>query len=113
MFCTVVGRSTLDAGLSKLAGRDGLPFRVPEPDELPSVPDETIRVRVDVTEQRAARVAAMRAHATQVAVWSDDEVTAFAVSNLVAQPLLDVEEYVPADGAGAAAGDLFQETVDA
>lgn len=113
MFCTVVGRSTLDTGLSKLAGRNGLPFRVPEPDELPSVPDETIRVRVDVTGQRAARVAAMRAHATQVAVWSDDEVTAFAVSNFVAQPLLDVEEYVPADGAGAAAGDLFRETVDA
>ena len=113
IFCAVVGRSTLDTGLAKLAGRDGLPFRMPEPDELPSVPDETIRVRIDVTEQRAARVAAMRAHATQVAVWSDDEVTAFAVSNFVAQPLLDVEEYVPADGAGAAADDLFQETVDA
>jgi N-acetyl-1-D-myo-inositol-2-amino-2-deoxy-alpha-D-glucopyranoside deacetylase len=113
MLCTVVGRSTLDAGLAKLAGRDGLPFRLPEPDELPSVPDDTIRVRVDVSAQRAARIAAMRAHATQVAVWSDDEVTAFAVSNLVAQPLLDVEEFVPADGSAATADDLFGETVDA
>jgi N-acetyl-1-D-myo-inositol-2-amino-2-deoxy-alpha-D-glucopyranoside deacetylase len=113
MLCTVVGRSTLDAGLAKLDGRDGLPFRVPEPDELPTVPDEAIRVRVDVSAQRAARVAAMRAHATQVAVWSDGEVTAFAVSNLVAQPLLDVEEFVPADGAAAIADDLFGEAGDA
>jgi N-acetyl-1-D-myo-inositol-2-amino-2-deoxy-alpha-D-glucopyranoside deacetylase len=105
MFCTVVGRFTLDAGLAKLAGRDGLPFRMPEPDALPSVPDEVIRVRVDVSAQRAARVAAMRAHATQVAVWSDGDVTAYAVSNLVAQPLLDVEEYVPADGAVAPVDD--------
>jgi N-acetyl-1-D-myo-inositol-2-amino-2-deoxy-alpha-D-glucopyranoside deacetylase len=55
----------------------------------------------------------MRAHATQVAVWSDGEVTAFAVSNFVAQPLLDVEEFVPADGSAATADDLFGETVDA
>jgi N-acetyl-1-D-myo-inositol-2-amino-2-deoxy-alpha-D-glucopyranoside deacetylase len=112
MFCTVVGRSTLDTGLAKLAGRDGMPFRMPEPDELPSVPDDAIRVRVDVSAQRAARVEAMRAHATQVAVWSDDEVTAFAVSNLVAQPLLDVEEFVPADGDVVTADDLFGEIAD-
>jgi N-acetyl-1-D-myo-inositol-2-amino-2-deoxy-alpha-D-glucopyranoside deacetylase len=113
MFCTAIGRSTLDAGLAKLAGRVGLPFRMPEPDELPSVPDEAVRVRVDVSAQRAARVAAMRAHATQVAVWSDHDVTAFAVSNFVAQPLLDVEEFLPADGAAAEADDLFGEIGDA
>jgi N-acetyl-1-D-myo-inositol-2-amino-2-deoxy-alpha-D-glucopyranoside deacetylase len=113
MLCTVVGRSTLDAGLAKRAGRDGLPFRMPEPDALPSVPDESIRVRVDVSAERAARVAAMHAHATQVAVWSDGEITAFAVSNFVAQPLLDVEEFVPADGTTAAADDLFGEIGDA
>jgi N-acetyl-1-D-myo-inositol-2-amino-2-deoxy-alpha-D-glucopyranoside deacetylase len=113
MFCTAIGRSTLDAGLAKLAGRAGLPFRMPEPDELPSVPDEAVRVRVDVSAQRAARVAAMRAHATQVAVWSDHDVTAYAVSNFVAQPLLDVEEFVPADGAAAEADDLFGEIGDA
>jgi N-acetyl-1-D-myo-inositol-2-amino-2-deoxy-alpha-D-glucopyranoside deacetylase len=107
LYCTVVGRAGLDAGLARLAGRPGLPFRIPGPDELPSVPDSAIGVRLDVTAQRAARVAALRAHATQVAVWSDEEVTAFAVSNLVAQPLLDVEEFVVADGAPAAADDLF------
>jgi N-acetyl-1-D-myo-inositol-2-amino-2-deoxy-alpha-D-glucopyranoside deacetylase len=112
MFCTVVGRGSLDGGLAKLAGRAGLPFRMPEPDALPTVPDDTIRVRVDVSAHRAARVAAMRAHATQVAVWSDGEVTSFAVSNLVAQPLLDVEEYVPADDGLPAGDDLFGEAED-
>ena len=34
------------------------------------MPDETITVRLDVTAQRAARIAAMRAHATQIALWS-------------------------------------------
>jgi N-acetyl-1-D-myo-inositol-2-amino-2-deoxy-alpha-D-glucopyranoside deacetylase len=86
---------------------------MPEPDALPSVPDHAIRVRVDVSAQQRARVAAMRAHATQVAVWSDDEVTAFAVSNLVAQPLLGVEEYVPVGDGVPAADDLFGETGDA
>jgi N-acetyl-1-D-myo-inositol-2-amino-2-deoxy-alpha-D-glucopyranoside deacetylase len=107
LFCTVVGRSTLDTGLARLAGRDGLPFRMPGPDELPSVPDGAIGVRLDVSAQRAAREAALRAHATQVAVWSDGEVTAWALSNFIAQPLLDVEEFVPADGGAAAADDLF------
>jgi N-acetyl-1-D-myo-inositol-2-amino-2-deoxy-alpha-D-glucopyranoside deacetylase len=51
-------------------------------------------------------------------VWSDGEVTAFAVSNLVAQPLLDVEEFVPVDDGAVttndgAADDLFGESVDA
>jgi N-acetyl-1-D-myo-inositol-2-amino-2-deoxy-alpha-D-glucopyranoside deacetylase len=112
LFCTVIGRSTLDAGLARLAGRGSVAFRMPEPDELPSVPDGAIGVRVDVAAQRAARVAALRAHATQVAVWSDGEVTAFAVSNLVAQPLLDVEEFVPADGGAVATDDLFGGTGD-
>jgi N-acetyl-1-D-myo-inositol-2-amino-2-deoxy-alpha-D-glucopyranoside deacetylase len=112
VFCTVVGRSALDAGLARLAGRPGLPFRMPEPDELPSVPDVRIGPRIDVTAQRAARLRALRAHATQVAVWEDGEVTAYAVSNLVAQPLLDVEEYVPLDGGAAPGDDLFGEIED-
>ena len=109
LFCTVIGRSTLDAGLARLAAADGLPFRLPEPDELPSVPDAAVGLRVDVTAQRAARLAALRAHATQVALWEGNEVIAYAMSNLVAQPLLDVEEYAVADGGPA--GELFGEGV--
>jgi N-acetyl-1-D-myo-inositol-2-amino-2-deoxy-alpha-D-glucopyranoside deacetylase len=109
MFCAVVGRSTLQAGLARLDGVPGMPFRMPEPDELPSVPDEEIATRIDVTAQRSARLAALRAHATQVAVWEGPQATAWAVSNFVAQPLLDVEEYLPADGCAAPRDDLFEE----
>jgi N-acetyl-1-D-myo-inositol-2-amino-2-deoxy-alpha-D-glucopyranoside deacetylase len=103
---TVVSRATLDAGLAELAAAPGLPFRLPDADELPSVPDGSINVRVDVTAQRAARVAAMRAHATQIALWSAPDRFALAMSNGVAQPLLDVEEYI-VDDVPPGADDLF------
>ncbi len=115
LFCTVVGRARLDAGLTALATAAGLPFRLPGPDELPSVPDASIGTRVDVAGQRAARIAALRAHATQVALWDGGRdglgngCVAFAMSNGVAQPMLDVEEYVAADGAVAPPDDLFGE----
>ena len=98
LLFTVIGRATLDAGLARLTG----PFRQPGPDELPSVPDATITTRVEVRAQRDRRLAAMRAHATQVALAGG----AFAMSNGVAQPVLDVEEYVAADG--VVRGDLFE-----
>ncbi len=98
LLFTVIGRATLDAGLAGLTG----PFRRPEPDELPSVPDARITTRFDVSAYREQRIAAMRAHATQVSVGEG----AFAMSNGVGQPLLDVEEYTAADGVSR--GDLFE-----
>jgi N-acetyl-1-D-myo-inositol-2-amino-2-deoxy-alpha-D-glucopyranoside deacetylase len=112
LFCTVVGRSTLEAGLAGLAAADGIPFRFPAPDELPSVPDGTITTRIDVTAHRPPRIAALRAHATQVALWTSGDVVAYAMSNGVAQPWRDVEEYAAADGAPAPANDLFGEVGD-
>jgi N-acetyl-1-D-myo-inositol-2-amino-2-deoxy-alpha-D-glucopyranoside deacetylase len=108
---TVIGRGPLDRGLAELAGSVGLPFRLPGPDELPSVPDGTITARLDVRGRRAARIAAMRAHGTQIALWSaagdgESDPFALAMSNLVAQPLLDVEEYV-VDDLAPGATDLF------
>lgn len=106
---TVVARSTLDAGLAGLADAPGLPFRLPAPDELPSVTDADVHTTLDVGGVRGARIAAMRAHATQIALWgqSDDghdaDVRAFAMSNGVAQPLLDVEQYT----GGPPGDDLF------
>jgi N-acetyl-1-D-myo-inositol-2-amino-2-deoxy-alpha-D-glucopyranoside deacetylase len=99
LFHAVTGRAALDAGIVGI--EPGCPFRTPAPDELPSVPDAMITTRLDVRGQRSRRIAAMRAHATQIAVWEDGK--AYAMSNMVAQPLLDVEEYVAADG-GPAAG---------
>ena len=113
LFATAAGRGSLDAGLAALRDAPGLPFRLPAPDELPAVADADVAVRVDVTAQRTARLAALAAHATQVAVWSGPgragQVTAYAMSNGVAQPLLDVEEFVLLAGEPVApdADDLF------
>ncbi|GAA2561274.1 N-acetyl-1-D-myo-inositol-2-amino-2-deoxy-alpha-D-glucopyranoside deacetylase [Pseudonocardia hydrocarbonoxydans] len=98
LFHTVVARSSLDAGLAELAGTPGVPFRIPAPDELPSVPDAEVTTRVDVSGVREARIAAMRAHATQISVWQAGDVVAYAMSNGVAQPLLDVEEFTGPPG---------------
>ncbi len=106
LFFTVIGRETLDAGLAGLADLPGLPFRLPEPEELPSVPDKLVTTRLDVSAQRERRLAAMRAHATQIVLWEDGDCVALAMSNLVAQPMLDVEEYIAADGE---VGTLFPE----
>jgi N-acetyl-1-D-myo-inositol-2-amino-2-deoxy-alpha-D-glucopyranoside deacetylase len=113
LYATVVGRGTLDAGLEALEGVAGLPFRMPDADELPSVPDTAVTVSLDVSAQRDARLAALAAHATQVALWSGPgragQVTAYAMSNRVAQPLLGVEEFVMLAGEPAPPGadDLF------
>ncbi|WP_308282510.1 N-acetyl-1-D-myo-inositol-2-amino-2-deoxy-alpha-D-glucopyranoside deacetylase [Pseudonocardia nigra] len=109
LYFTAVGRSTLDAGLAALAEVADLPFRRPDTDELPTVPDDAITARIDVRTHRAARIAALRAHATQVTVWpeADGDAIAFALSNLVAQPLPDVEEFMAADGPGHDVDDLF------
>lgn len=102
---TVVARSTLDAGLAALAGAPGMPFRLPAPDELPSVPDAFVTTTVDVSGVRAARIAAMRAHATQIALWAPGATGgAYAMSNGVAQPLPEVEQY----SGGPDGDDLFE-----
>jgi N-acetyl-1-D-myo-inositol-2-amino-2-deoxy-alpha-D-glucopyranoside deacetylase len=107
LFFTAIGASTLAEGLAALAKHDELPFRLPDPDELPSVADAEVAARIDVTAQRERRIAALRAHATQVAVWENGDDVAFSVSNMVAQPFVDVEEFVAADPSGAPSTDLF------
>lgn len=105
----VIGRSTLDTGLAELGRLPGMPFRMPAPDELPSVADATITTRIDVSAQRERRMAAMRAHATQIALHVAEQGCALAMSNLVAQPLLAVEEFVAVDRVAAPETDLFAE----
>ncbi|MFC7343203.1 N-acetyl-1-D-myo-inositol-2-amino-2-deoxy-alpha-D-glucopyranoside deacetylase [Saccharopolyspora griseoalba] len=113
LFHAVPSREALDAGLAELAKAEDLPFRLPEPHELPGVAAESITTEIDVTEHLPAKVAALRAHATQVEVFVEQRrdgsgVASFALSNGIAQPLLGAEHYVLA--AGAAEGcenDLF------
>jgi N-acetyl-1-D-myo-inositol-2-amino-2-deoxy-alpha-D-glucopyranoside deacetylase len=76
------------------------------------VPDETVTTRVEVTDQLAAKVAALRAHATQLTVWSRPaapegtgptgiEQLAFALTNEIAMPVLRTESYTLAGAAGS------------
>ena len=114
LFHVVTPRGELDAGVAALAGHVEPPLRLPAPDELPSVPDDAVTARIDVSGVRAARVAAMRAHATQIVVQSggeDGTPVVHAVSNLVAQPFTEVESYVAASGTVSAPHDLLAEGV--
>lgn len=66
--------------------------RLPEPGELPSVPDAQVTTAIDVHAHLDAKVAALRAHATQVTVASSG--TEYALSNDVLQPILAEEHFV-------------------
>ncbi|SEN53692.1 N-acetyl-1-D-myo-inositol-2-amino-2-deoxy-alpha-D-glucopyranoside deacetylase [Actinacidiphila rubida] len=105
-------RSVVQAGFDRLAaaGRD-FPFEgVASVDDVPGVvADEFVTVAVDGAAYADAKTAAMRAHASQIAV----DGPFFALSNDLGQPFFAVEYYrqvagapPAADGAGRA-GDLF------
>jgi N-acetyl-1-D-myo-inositol-2-amino-2-deoxy-alpha-D-glucopyranoside deacetylase len=93
VYWTAVPRSTVDAGVAR-AATGGTPFRVPGPDDLASVPDEWVTTTVDASDHLPAKVAALRAHATQVRVAEPF----FALSNGIAQLLSGVEHYRLAKG---------------
>lgn len=59
---------------------------------LAEFPDDRIDAVIEAPESLPAKVAAMAAHATQVSVGPTGR--AFALSNHVAQPILDSEHYV-------------------
>ena len=89
-YWTVTERSTLEAGIAAITD---VPhgWRMPTPDELPTVPDASVTAAVDVRPVLDAKRAAFRAHATQVTVAPSG--TEFALSNDVIQPILAVEHY--------------------
>ncbi|RKT52620.1 N-acetyl-1-D-myo-inositol-2-amino-2-deoxy-alpha-D-glucopyranoside deacetylase [Saccharothrix australiensis] len=106
VFFAVTSRSATEAGVAALAAHEDLPWRLPEPGELPVTDDADITTTIDVSEHLVAKVRALRAHATQVSVWQDG--VAYALSNGIAQPLVPAEHYVLARGSAEGAGtDLF------
>ncbi|WP_037306548.1 N-acetyl-1-D-myo-inositol-2-amino-2-deoxy-alpha-D-glucopyranoside deacetylase [Amycolatopsis orientalis] len=107
VFHTVSSRDAVAAGLAALRGRS--PFKVPEDGELPVTPDETITTVLDVSAYLPAKVAALRAHETQVSVPAPPRLADhFALSNDVAQPITPNEYFVLAHGpVEGAAADLF------
>ncbi len=86
-------------------------YAAPKPGDVGfTVPDGDVDVAVPIIDQRAAHRAALAAHATQI----DLLPTGFALSNRIAQPLLDAECYalrdgvpLPADTGRGAGSDLF------
>jgi N-acetyl-1-D-myo-inositol-2-amino-2-deoxy-alpha-D-glucopyranoside deacetylase len=126
IYWTAQERERVEAGLEELAQAGGPPegWRFPAPGELATVPADTVDVRVEGTEgDVVAKRRAMAAHATQlwVADGSVSDVndrprysagrTAFCLSNLIAQPLLDSESYtLGAEFPGQ--GRLSPETMD-
>ncbi|PPK70169.1 N-acetyl-1-D-myo-inositol-2-amino-2-deoxy-alpha-D-glucopyranoside deacetylase [Actinokineospora auranticolor] len=104
LYYTVVSRQAVDAGVAALAGVDGLPWRLPAPGELPAVDDAEITTSVAIGDHLPAKLRALRAHATQVSVWqAQDGTYSYALSNGVAQPVLEQECYTLAGGSGEAA----------
>lgn len=95
-YWTVVARSAMAAGLNNLHDppRDWIRVGI---DDLPyDFFDDKINAVVDTRAQLPAKLAALRAHATQVAVAPDGE--SFALTNNVALPLLTDEHYILVGG---------------
>lgn len=90
MYWTVSEASAVAAGIAAIGELpDG--WRRPEEGELPVVPDSEVTAVVDVSAVLDAKLAALAAHATQVTVAPDGR--HFALSNLIAQPVLAEEHF--------------------
>lgn len=105
VFWAVTAASTVAAGLAELAeqagsaAEPGVPFVLPPSGQLPCVADESVTTTVDVAAHLPAKLAAMRAHATQVSVWEGPGGRrAYALSDGVARPLPRCEQYILAGG---------------
>jgi N-acetyl-1-D-myo-inositol-2-amino-2-deoxy-alpha-D-glucopyranoside deacetylase len=103
-YWTVTARSAAEAGLRELAEMDLPADWVLASDEFEfAFADADIDAVVDAPEVRDAKVAALRAHATQVTV--EPEGRACALSNLLALPITTSEHFVLVEGpAGARDG---------
>lgn len=106
VHATAAPHDAVAAGLDALRGRPGLALPVPPVAELPTVPDDTIDVRVSLGSARVTKLAALRSHATQIVVDDGGEPPVFALSNGLAQPVLPVECFVRLRGPATSADDL-------
>ena len=88
-------------------------WRMPADGELPSYPDAQVTTEIDISEVYDRKVAALRAHATQVTVAATDDdrrPTSYVLSNNIVQPIFDREHFIlvrPEPVAGVREDDLF------
>lgn len=93
-YWTVMPAGAVAEGLAALADLD-LPreWVLVAPGDLPfGYPDDEVDAVIDASDSEPAKVAAMRAHATQVTVEASGR--AFALSNNIALPVATTEHYV-------------------
>jgi N-acetyl-1-D-myo-inositol-2-amino-2-deoxy-alpha-D-glucopyranoside deacetylase len=96
LYWTVIAKSAMAAGLDALEDVPADWIRV-SVDDLPfGYPDDAIDALMDVPDQLPAKIAALRAHATQVTVAPDGR--SCALSNNMALPIGAVEHYILAEG---------------
>ncbi|WP_185845563.1 N-acetyl-1-D-myo-inositol-2-amino-2-deoxy-alpha-D-glucopyranoside deacetylase [Kibdelosporangium aridum] len=99
VFHVVTSKKATDTGVAELARVDDLPYRIAEPGELPVTPDDEITTVIDIADHLDMKLRALRAHQTQVTVWQDDSGSScYALSNDIAQPIVDHEYYILASG---------------
>jgi N-acetyl-1-D-myo-inositol-2-amino-2-deoxy-alpha-D-glucopyranoside deacetylase len=111
VYWTATPKSVLRRGFEALRGQTDLPFGVADVDELPfGVEDDVVTSAVDATGFGAQKIAALAAHATQIAV----DAPFFALSNMLGREVLSVEhfrivrgELGPDRGANGWESDLF------
>ncbi|WP_072688015.1 N-acetyl-1-D-myo-inositol-2-amino-2-deoxy-alpha-D-glucopyranoside deacetylase [Rhodococcus marinonascens] len=95
LYWTVTEASALESGICRIGNLpDG--WRLPEPGELPSVPDTDVTTTIDVRGVLDAKRAALAAHATQVTVATSG--AEYMLSNRVVRPMLEEEHFVLARG---------------
>ena len=96
LYYTAIPKSLLQAGIDQLKkSGDTNFFGVDSAEDLPfGNPDEEVTTEIDARDYLGAKVAAMRAHATQIEV----DGPFFALSDNVGQPMMAVEHFVLARG---------------
>jgi len=96
MYWTVMSTSAMGVGLDAIEDAPPEWLRVSIDDVPFGYPDDAIDAVIEVPDQLPAKVAALRAHATQVTVATDGR--SLALSNNIALPIGAVEHYILAAG---------------
>jgi len=90
LYWTATPKSVLRRGFEAIQGRADLPFGVASVDELPfGVDDDVVTTVLDGTGFGERKLAALRAHRTQIAV----DGVFFALSNMLGREALSIEHF--------------------
>jgi N-acetyl-1-D-myo-inositol-2-amino-2-deoxy-alpha-D-glucopyranoside deacetylase len=96
IYWTTVPKSVLEAGIAEFAQSSDNPFAgIDKVEDFPfGTSDEEVAARIDATDQHEAKVAAMRAHATQI----PDTSWLYSIAGNFGSEFMGVEYYTLATG---------------